>query len=80
MKHLQIWHLIEHIKGARRRPEWEFDLDTAQHLLCEQFGTKDLVGFGVDKAHNALIAAGCLMQYVKDTQRTALPTYSCHHS
>ena len=66
-------HLIEHIKGARRRPEWEFDLDTAQHLLCEQFGTKDLVGFGVDKAHAALLAAGCLMQYVKDTQRIALP-------
>jgi len=66
-------HLIEHIKGARRRPEWEFDLDTAQHLLCDQFGTKDLVGFGVDKAHCALIAAGCLMQYVKDTQRIALP-------
>ncbi len=66
-------HLIEHIKGARRRPEWEFDLDTAQHLLCEQFGTKDLVGFGVDKAHAALVAAGCLIQYVKDTQRIALP-------
>ena len=66
-------HLIEHIKGARRRPEWEFDLDTAQHLLCDQFGTKDLVGFGVDKAHSALVAAGCLMQYVKDTQRIALP-------
>ena len=66
-------HLIMHIKGARRRPEWEFDLDTAQHLLCEQFGTKDLVGFGVDKAHAALVAAGCLMQYVKDTQRIALP-------
>ncbi|MBH0019941.1 DNA mismatch repair protein MutS [Pseudoalteromonas sp. SWXJ133] len=67
------FHLIEHIKGARRRPEWEFDLDTAQHLLCDQFGTKDLVGFGVDKAHSALVAAGCLMQYVKDTQRIALP-------
>lgn len=66
-------HLIEHIKGARRRPEWEFDLDTAQHLLCDQFGTKDLVGFGVDKAHAALVAAGCLMQYVKDTQRISLP-------
>jgi DNA mismatch repair protein MutS len=66
-------HLIEHIKGARRRPEWEFDLDTAQHLLCDQFGTKDLIGFGVDKAHAALVAAGCLMQYVKDTQRIALP-------
>lgn len=66
-------HLIEHIKGARRRPEWEFDLDTANHLLCDQFGTKDLVGFGVEKAHAAITAAGCLMQYVKDTQRIGLP-------
>ena len=73
------FHLIEHIKGIGRRPEWEFDLDTAQHLLCEQFGTKDLVGFGVDKATAAYVAAGCLMQYVKDTQRIALPPYSRHH-
>ncbi len=31
------------------------------------------MGFGVDKSETALCAAGCLMQYVKDTQRTALP-------
>ncbi|MBQ4863206.1 DNA mismatch repair protein MutS [Pseudoalteromonas sp. MMG013] len=65
--------LIEPIKGCRRRPEWEFDLDTAKHLLCQQFNTKDLVGFGVENAHSGLIAAGCVMQYIKDTQRTALP-------
>ncbi|MBE0365293.1 DNA mismatch repair protein MutS [Pseudoalteromonas ulvae UL12] len=66
-------HLIEGFKGARRRPEWEFDLNTATHLLCQQFETKDLVGFGVQQAQAGLIAAGCLIQYVKDTQRTALP-------
>ncbi|CAM4216509.1 DNA mismatch repair protein MutS [Pseudoalteromonas byunsanensis] len=66
-------HLIEQYKGARRRPDWEFDLDTAKHLLCQQFQTKDLIGFGVEQAHTALVAAGCVMQYVKDTQRTALP-------
>ncbi len=60
-------------KGLRRRPEWEFELGTARHLLCQQFGTRDLVGFGVEQATSALCAAGCLMQYVKDTQRTALP-------
>jgi DNA mismatch repair protein MutS len=38
-----------------------------------QFGTRDLTGFGVEQAHQALRAAGCLLQYVKDTQRTALP-------
>src|SRR5699024_498432 len=36
------------------------------------FSTKDLIGFGVENAHKALRAAGCLLQYVKDTQRTAL--------
>ncbi|MBY5921471.1 DNA mismatch repair protein MutS [Ferrimonas balearica] len=65
--------LIEHIKGCRRRPEWEFELGTARALLNDQFGTRDLTGFGVEQAERALCAAGCLMQYVKDTQRTALP-------
>ncbi|MBM7455744.1 DNA mismatch repair protein MutS [Oceanisphaera litoralis] len=65
--------LIESRKGLRRRPEWEFDLGTARHLLCQQFGTRDLVGFGVEQSTTALCAAGCLLQYVKDTQRTALP-------
>ncbi|MBV2128327.1 DNA mismatch repair protein MutS [Arsukibacterium indicum] len=65
--------LCEHRKGARRRPEWEFELATAKRLLCQQFGTKDLLSFGVDDAPVALMAAGCLMQYVKDTQRASLP-------
>ncbi|MFG0832532.1 DNA mismatch repair protein MutS [Aeromonas bivalvium] len=60
-------------RGLRRRPEWEFELGTARKLLCQQFGTQDLVGFGVERSETALCAAGCLMQYVKDTQRTALP-------
>ncbi|WP_419147027.1 DNA mismatch repair protein MutS [Pseudoalteromonas 'SMAR'] len=64
---------LEQIKGSRRRPDWEFDLDTAKHLLCQQFETRDLVGFGVENAKLGLTAAGCVMQYVKDTQRTALP-------
>ncbi|WP_214000498.1 DNA mismatch repair protein MutS [Arsukibacterium sp.] len=65
--------LCQQRKGARRRPEWEFELATAKRLLCQQFGTKDLISFGVDEAPVALMAAGCLMQYVKDTQRASLP-------
>ncbi|WP_192021375.1 DNA mismatch repair protein MutS [Shewanella sp. WPAGA9] len=65
--------LIENRKGIRRRPEWEFDYDTSIQLLLEQFGTKDLHGFGITNARLSLQAAGCLMQYVKDTQKTALP-------
>ncbi|MBL1418306.1 MAG: DNA mismatch repair protein MutS, partial [Moritella sp.] len=64
---------INHLRGLRRRPEWEFDLQTGRSVLCQQFGTKDLIAFGVENAPVALCAAGCLMQYVKETQRTALP-------
>ncbi|WP_074019263.1 DNA mismatch repair protein MutS [Xenorhabdus thuongxuanensis] len=65
--------LIERCHGLRRRPMWEFELDTARQQLNLQFGTRDLIGFGVEKATLALRAAGCLLQYVKDTQRTTLP-------
>nr|WP_202436356.1 DNA mismatch repair protein MutS [Vibrio eleionomae] len=66
-------HLMEHRQGNRRRPVWEFEIDTAKQQLNQQFGTKDLVGFGVENATRGLCAAGCLIQYVKDTQRTTLP-------
>ncbi|QTF09562.1 DNA mismatch repair protein MutS [Brenneria izadpanahii] len=65
--------LIEHRHGLRRRPLWEFELDTARQQLNLQFGTRDLIGFGVEQAKLALRAAGCLLQYAKDTQRTSLP-------
>ncbi|EHS1089410.1 TPA: DNA mismatch repair protein MutS [Vibrio cholerae] len=66
-------HLMASRQGNRRRPIWEFELDTAKQQLNQQFGTLDLVGFGVEQAKLGLCAAGCLIQYVKDTQRTALP-------
>ncbi|HCG5578592.1 DNA mismatch repair protein MutS [Vibrio parahaemolyticus] len=66
-------HLMSNRNGNRRRPVWEFELDTAKQQLNQQFGTRDLVGFGVEHASLGLCAAGCLIQYVKDTQRTALP-------
>jgi DNA mismatch repair protein MutS len=55
------------------RPGWHFDLDTAQRLLLRQFGTHDLSGFGCDHLPLAITAAGALLNYVQETQRTALP-------
>ncbi|ALS99204.1 DNA mismatch repair protein MutS [Lacimicrobium alkaliphilum] len=66
-------NLIESQKGLRRRPAWEFDLQTAITQLNQQFGTKELNGFGVVDATVGLCAAGCVLQYVKDTQRASLP-------
>nr|WP_255306950.1 DNA mismatch repair protein MutS [Gilliamella apicola] len=69
----QSMPLIENNSGLRRRPQWDFDLETAKQQLNLQFGTNDLIGFGVEDCNYALCAAGCLLQYVKDTQRTAIP-------
>ncbi len=65
--------LIDRRKGIRRRPEWEFDHSTATELLTKQFQTTALDGFGVQDLTLGLGSAGCVLQYVKDTQRTALP-------
>ena len=56
-----------------RRPPWHFELDSATRLLCAQFGTRDLSGFGCDGFSHGIAAAGALMQYVTDTQKAALP-------
>lgn len=58
---------------SRRRPSWDFDSQTAETLLNQQFNTQHLAGFGVSHLHTALGAAGALLQYLQETQRTALP-------
>jgi len=63
----------------RRRPPWEFDLSAAKRLLNQQFQTHDLAGFGCDNLPLALAAAGCLLQYAKETQRAALPHIRAIH-
>ena len=65
--------VIEGMKGLRRRPDWEYDLQTAHAILNSQFGTKELSGFGINEQHIGLCAAGCLLHYVQDAQRSALP-------
>jgi DNA mismatch repair protein MutS len=57
----------------RRQPPWWYEIDSAQRSLNEQLGTRDLSGFGCEQMTNAIMAAGCLLQYVNDTQRSALP-------
>ncbi|WP_321528582.1 DNA mismatch repair protein MutS [Sedimenticola selenatireducens] len=59
--------------GTTRRAAWHFDRDSAERLLTRQFGTRDLGGFGCTDLPLAIGAAGCLLQYVKDTQQSALP-------
>ncbi len=72
--HESIYHpAINTRRGARSQPAWEFDSQSARRALNTQFQTHDLQGFGCDSLDLAIGAAGCLLQYVKDTQRGNLP-------
>lgn len=54
-------------------PTWHFDPETGFEMLTRQFHTHDLKGFGCQDENEAIGAAGALLQYAKDTQKTALP-------
>lgn len=58
--------------GIRRQGAWHFDYESCQRLLCSHFKTKDLSGFGCADMNLAVQAAGCLLQYAKDTQQSEL--------
>jgi DNA mismatch repair protein MutS len=57
----------------RERPPWKFDVKHCSTLLREQFDTADLRGFGIEDAPLAVTAAGVLLDYLQETQRTTLP-------
>ena len=59
--------------ALKRRPPWHFDLDSGRRSLAAFFGTRDLEGFGCEHLPLAIGAAGALLQYVRDTQRDAVP-------
>jgi DNA mismatch repair protein MutS len=61
------------LAGARARAPWHFEFGVATRLLTQQFGVRDLAGFGCADKPLAVTAAGALLQYVQETQRAALP-------
>jgi DNA mismatch repair protein MutS len=65
--------------ALRTRPPWHFELASASRLLTDQLGTLDLKGFGADELPLAIAAAGALLQYVRDTQKSALPHIRALH-
>ncbi|OJV87816.1 MAG: DNA mismatch repair protein MutS [Gammaproteobacteria bacterium 39-13] len=67
---------LEILKGktlVHKRPKWDFDYTTASRQLCLQLNTKNLKAFECEHLKVAITAAGCLLRYVQETQRTGLP-------
>jgi DNA mismatch repair protein MutS len=73
MEEYRLPHGCPNMDGVTQRPPWHFDRETAERLLNQQFGTRDLAGFGCSDQPIAVAAAGALLQYVQETQRSALP-------
>jgi len=57
----------------RARAPWHFEIDSATRALTEQFRTRDLAGYGCADKPLAIAAAGALLAYVRETQKSALP-------
>ena len=55
------------------RPPWHFDVASGSELIKRQFAVSNLSGFGCEAMPLAIGAAGCLLQYAEETQRTTLP-------
>ncbi len=52
--------------------DWIFTLDYAERRLLEHFGVMSLDGFGCQGRRLAVTAAGAILHYLKETQKTAL--------
>ena len=55
-----------------KRQDGYFQPDTAKEILLEHFQTANLAGFGCDNLTSGITAAGGLLQYLHETQKTDL--------
>ncbi|MDF1745937.1 MAG: DNA mismatch repair protein MutS [Gimesia sp.] len=55
------------------RPPWSFAADECEKRLLEHFGTSTLEGFNLEQGSASITAAGALLEYVQDTQKSSIP-------
>ncbi len=58
--------------SVTRRPGWTFHSDQARDVLMRQFKVATLEGFGIADDSAAVGAAGAIVDYLRETQKTAL--------
>ncbi len=54
------------------RPPWAFSKEQTRSALLQHFGTRTLEGFDLDEDSVAVTAAGALLEYVFETQKSAV--------
>ncbi|NNM58647.1 MAG: DNA mismatch repair protein MutS [Legionellales bacterium] len=70
---MRALELLKPYPCVRYRPTWEFEPNFTENLLKEHFKVSSLSIFECDTLPVGLMAAGGLLNYVRETQRTALP-------
>ena len=63
---------LEHVATVQARPEWIFDRRNALKALYKHFEVASLDGFGCGDLGAGLSAAGAVIEYLNETQRTSL--------
>ncbi|MBD0371315.1 MAG: DNA mismatch repair protein MutS [Pyrinomonadaceae bacterium] len=51
--------------------DWQWNFEGCASLLCEQFGVRELAGYGLEEKMEAVRAAGVCLRYARETQRAA---------
>lgn len=71
--------VLESLISKREQPfkltkidDWIYDINFANDLLLTHFNTKTLKGFGIENLNYGLIAAGSVLNYLKETQKDKL--------
>jgi DNA mismatch repair protein MutS len=55
-----------------RYPDWQFDRSASFSRLCTLLGVQNLKAFGIQEADPVLLAAGTLIDYVRETSHSTL--------
>ncbi len=63
---------LEHLGAATARADWVFEPRNAEKALHKHFGVASLDGFGCGGLTVGLYAAGAVIEYLNETQRTSL--------
>ena len=72
----EIPDLIEELSyepAITKMEEWIFEPNFGRETLLRHFKTKNLKGFGIDDKDASITAAGAVLHYINETQKSSLP-------
>ncbi len=71
---------LSHKPSITKREEWIFHEETARELLLQHFRTTSLKGFGIEDLTIGMVAAGTVLDYLRETRSEASLSHLTHIS